>query len=266
MRRLTLFALALSLAAAGCGSSRHAGSSPNEPPAHAVVVRAPVPQAHVEKVPRCTDGELVRLGSKRRAYAGVAARGAVAYRRPGGSVVARFGPKNVNRFPTVFGVVGKVVAADCSTRWYRVQLPVMPNGSIGFVRAGALALQPVGTRIVVDVSSRRLILYRNGKAALTAVVAVGSPSTPTPTGSYYVNQVLVPSDPSGPFGPAALGISAHSDVLTGWTQGGPVAIHGTNEPWSIGHAVSNGCIRLPNATLSRIFAVAGAGTPVIIRA
>jgi lipoprotein-anchoring transpeptidase ErfK/SrfK len=53
-------------------------------------------------------------------------------------------------------------------------------------------------------------------------------------------------------------------VLTGWVQGGPVAIHGTNEPWSIGRAVSNGCIRLPNATLLRVFHLAVAGTPVVI--
>jgi len=45
-----------------------------------------------------------------------------------------------------------------------------------------------------------------------------------------------------------------------------VAIHGTNEPWSIGHAASNGCIRLPNETLKKVFARAVAGTPVIIRA
>jgi lipoprotein-anchoring transpeptidase ErfK/SrfK len=43
-----------------------------------------------------------------------------------------------------------------------------------------------------------------------------------------------------------------------------VAIHGTNEPWSIGHAVSNGCIRLPNATLEKVFRETLAGTPVII--
>jgi lipoprotein-anchoring transpeptidase ErfK/SrfK len=54
-------------------------------------------------------------------------------------------------------------------------------------------------------------------------------------------------------------------VLTGWAQGGPVAIHGTNEPWSIGHAVSNGCIRLPNAVARRVFRLALAGTPVLIR-
>ncbi len=97
-------------------------------------------------------------------------------------------------------------------------------------------------------------------------MAIGSQATPTPTGRYYVNQRLVPADTAGPYGPGAVGISAFSTVLTGWTQGGPVAIHGTNEPWSIGRAVSNGCIRLPNATLLKVFAEAVAGTPVIIKA
>ena len=76
----------------------------------------------------------------------------------------------------------------------------------------------------------------------------------------------MPTESGGPFGPGAIGISAFSNVLTGWAQGGPVAIHGTNEPWSIGHAVSNGCIRLPNTTLLKVFREAVAGTPVIIRA
>jgi lipoprotein-anchoring transpeptidase ErfK/SrfK len=218
------------------------------------------------QVERCTDRKLLPLGSARTAYAASAPRGAVAYRRPGGAVVARFGPKNVNDYPTIFGVVGAIVGADCTPRWYRVQVPVKPNGETAFVRAGALVVETVPTRILVDVSQRKLTLFRNGKRELTATVAVGSPSTPTPTGRYYVNQRLVPTDTRGPFGPGAIGISAFSNVLTGWTQGGPVAIHGTNEPWSIGRAVSNGCIRLPNATLERVFRETLAGTPVIITA
>ena len=121
------------------------------------------------------------------------------------------------------------------------------------------------TRIVVDLSEKRVTLYRNGARVLTSKAAIGSPATPTPTGSFYVNQRLIPTDPNGPFGPGAVGISAFSNVLTGWTQGGPIAIHGTDEPWSIGKAVSNGCIRLPNATLRRVFAQALSGTPVVIR-
>jgi len=189
----------------------------------------------------------------------------VAFDRPGGAVVASFGPTNINNYPTVFGVVGAVVRRDCSPSWYRVQLPKKPNGLTGFVRTRALRVETVATRIVIDISERRLTLYRNAKPVLAATVAVGSPSTPTPTGRFYVNQRLVPTEPGGPFGPGAVGISAFSNVLTGWAQGGPVAIHGTNEPWSIGHAVSNGCIRLPNPTLERLFRVTLAGTPVIIR-
>jgi lipoprotein-anchoring transpeptidase ErfK/SrfK len=237
----------LAIAATGCSSS----------------TRSRVLAAHVE---HCLPGALRPLGSARTAYAAVAPRGAVAYGRPGGAVRARFGAKNVNGFPTVLGVVGAVVRRDCKAAWYRVQLPVKPNGATGFVRAAAVELAAVDVRIVVDVSARRLTLFRDGKRELAATVAVGAPSTPTPTGRYYVNQRLVPTDTTGPFGPGAVGISAFSNVLTGWTQGGPVAIHGTNEPWSIGHAVSNGCIRLPNATLLKVFREAVAGTPVIIKA
>jgi L,D-transpeptidase catalytic domain len=202
----------------------------------------------------------------RLAFAALAPHGAVTFRAPGGAELDRFGVENVNHYPTVFGVTGVVVDARCRPAWYRVQLPVRPNGTIGFVRARRLELAHVATRIVVDVSARRLTVYRGGRRVLRATVAVGSAATPTPLGRFYVNQRLIPDDPGGPFGPAAIGISAFSNVLTGWTQGGPVAIHGTNEPWSIGRAVSNGCIRLPNATLERIYPWALAGTPVIIHA
>lgn len=257
--------LALAVLAAGCGSGGSAApaAAPARPRAAAAPRKAVAPRV---RAPRCTAGALVRLGSALRAYVGDAPRGAVARRSPGGAVVARFGSKNVNDYPTVFGVVGKVVGSSCAARWYRVELPLRPNGAAGYVRASALRLRVVSTRIVVSISGRRLTFYSGGVRKLVATVAVGAPDTPTPTGRYYVNQRLVPTDPSGPYGPGALGISAYSPVLVDWPQGGPVAIHGTNEPWSIGHDVSNGCIRLPNATLQKLFAEVPAGTPVIIRA
>jgi lipoprotein-anchoring transpeptidase ErfK/SrfK len=214
----------------------------------------------------CTPGTLEPLSTTARSYAAFAPEGAVARRTPAGPPIATFAAKNVNGYPTVFGVLGKVVTRSCAASWYRVELPMRPNGIVGYVRASSVELHPVATRVEVDISARRLTLYRGARPVLQATVAVGAPATPTPTGRYYVNQRLVPDDPSGPFGPGAVGISAFSDVLTGWAQGGPVAIHGTDEPWSIGHAVSNGCIRLPNATLVRVYRLAVAGTPVIIHA
>jgi lipoprotein-anchoring transpeptidase ErfK/SrfK len=190
----------------------------------------------------------------------------VALRRPNAGVIARFSRLNYNRLPMVFGVRGVVLDARCAPRWFRVQLPMKPNGIVGWVSASQVEIGTVRTRIEVDESARRLTLYENGRAVLVSHVAVGSPATPTPTGSFYVDQRLIPENPNGPYGPAAVGVSAFSNVLTGWTRGGPIGIHGTDAPWSIGHDVSNGCIRLPNSVVRRLFKLTFAGTPVIIHA
>jgi lipoprotein-anchoring transpeptidase ErfK/SrfK len=200
-----------------------------------------------------------------RSLAAVVIRPATAYARPGGRAVAHFGLLNANGVPTVFGVLGRRVDGHCRATWLHVQLPIRPNGATGWVRAGRVDTARVRTRIVVDLSERRVRFYKDGRLVLASRAAIGSAATPTPVGRYYVNQRLIPEDTSGPFGPGAVGISAFSPVLTGWAQGGPIAIHGTNEPWSIGHAVSNGCIRLPNAVLKRLFHQTPAGTPVLIK-
>ena len=214
--------------------------------------------------PHCRSGAATRVGSSRVALAAIVRTRARAYRGPGRRPFASFEHLNRNGFPTVFRVLASVRRRDCRAAWYRVQLPVRPNGVTGFVRAGAVDVGKVRTRIRVDVSARRLTLFRNGRPVLRTVVAVGSRATPTPTGSYYVNQRLIPASTSGAYGPGALGISAYSNVLRNWAQGGPVAIHGTNEPWSIGRAASNGCIRVRNRVLRRLFAATPAGTPVTI--
>ena len=214
----------------------------------------------------CRSGEYRPVGGERRAWAAIVRHSARAYRQPGSGELARFGRMNINGVPTVLGVLGRVVDHDCEAVWYRVRLPLKPNGSLGWVRAADVDLETVRTRIVVDLSERRVTLFRDGKVHLRTTAAIGSPATPTPTGAYYVNQRLIPADPSGPFGPGAIGISAFSEVLTGWVQGGPVAIHGTNRPDLIGRAVSNGCIRVRNDVLRRMWRVTLAGTPVIIRA
>jgi lipoprotein-anchoring transpeptidase ErfK/SrfK len=239
--------LLLVLVAAGCGGAKQAQPAP----------------PHRER--SCAPGVFHKLGSAKLAYAAVVRSRATVARKPGGRPFARFGHLNVNRVPTIFSIRGVRLDRRCRRQAYLVQIPRRPNGVTGWVPAAEVGVEPVRTRILVDLSEKRVTLYRRGKRVLTATAAIGSPATPTPTGSFYVNQRLIPTDPTGPFGPGAVGISAFSNVLTGWTQGGPIAIHGTNAPWSIGKAVSNGCIRLPNATLRKVFAQALSGTPVLIR-
>jgi lipoprotein-anchoring transpeptidase ErfK/SrfK len=248
LRTITLTSVvALALLASACGGNR---TSHGVAGAHKTL---------------CADGAQRLLGTTDAPVAAILLRPATAFHESGHSPVARFGLKNVNGAPTVFGVLGERVDTRCHATWLHVQLPMRPNGATGWVRAAAVQTVRLHTRIVVDLSERRVRFYQRGRLVISSPAAIGSPATPTPLGRYYVNQRLVPSDKSGPFGPAAVGVSAFSPVLTGWAQGGPIAIHGTNQPWSIGHSVSNGCIRLPNAVLERLFAAAPAGTPVRIR-
>jgi lipoprotein-anchoring transpeptidase ErfK/SrfK len=212
---------------------------------------------------QCKPGTIRPLATPSLAYAAVVRTRARAYRRPGARPLARFGRLTVNGFPTVFGVRAAVLQRSCRAAWYRVQLPIKPNGIVGYVRARDVDLGTVRTRITVDLSERLLTFYRAGHARMRIRVGIGSADTPTPTGSFYVNQRVL-EDPSGPYGPGAIGISAYSTVLTWWAQGGPVAIHGTNRPWTIGRAASNGCIHVQNTILRRLFRMTPAGTPVVI--
>jgi lipoprotein-anchoring transpeptidase ErfK/SrfK len=64
---------------------------------------------------------------------------------------------------------------------------------------------------------------------------------------------LYRGSPQNPMGAAAL-------TLTG----GEYAIHGTNQPQSIGGFVSAGCIRMHNADVLDLYTRVAVGTPVVV--
>jgi hypothetical protein len=255
MRTLTI-AAAVSFAVAflaGCGA-----------------VQAPRTEAHADAPHRAAPLGLPRHLEAHAACAdfgptSTRAYGAVVLRPTTTRGGARLAPRDANGYPTVLGVLGAHVGAQCRPLLFRVQLPGPPNGRSGWIDPSAVRVFAVADRIVVDLSTRRLVAYRHGQPRLRAPVAIGAPQTPTPRGRYVVDERWLLDDPNGVFGVAALGISAHSDVLHDWLQGGPIALHGTNEPWTIGHAATHGCIRLRNADMRRLLALAPAGTPVVIR-
>lgn len=223
------------------------------------------PSTSPKTAPSCRVG-VRALSGRGTGVAVVVTRPTVARRFPGGAPIARFARRNVNGVRTVFGVLGARVRRECRVDWYRVQLPLRPNGITGWVRAEDVRRFSVRTRVVVDLSDRRVTVYRGTAVALRVRAAIGKPETPTPTGRYYVNQRLLAGDPLGPWGPGGVGISAFSPALVDWVQGGPIAIHGTNQPRSIGQAASNGCLRISNDRLLELMRLAPEGTPVEIRA
>jgi len=175
-----------------------------------------------------------------------------------------FGPRTPEGVTRVFLVRQRALAGDCAAAWYQVDLPIRPNGVRGWVPAAGLHPYVVRWRIRIELGRRRLIAYEGGRERVRLTVAVGRAGTPTPTGSFYVLERLFLTDPRGPYGPGALGLSSFSPVLTGWTRGGPVAIHGTDQAGSVGDAVSNGCVRVRNEQMRRLLREIPAGAPVDI--
>jgi lipoprotein-anchoring transpeptidase ErfK/SrfK len=94
---------------------------------------------------------------------------------------------------------------------------------------------------------------------------VGKPSTPTPTGQFFIEEGLALS-PSASGAPFALASSARSDVLQDFDGGpGQIAIHGMGGlPGALGTASSHGCIRLDATDITWLAMRIGPGVPLTI--
>jgi lipoprotein-anchoring transpeptidase ErfK/SrfK len=164
--------------------------------------------------------------------------------------------------PQEMFAVRKTVGSDGNV-WYRVSIPMRPNGTYGWVPADSVALRPTHSQIVVNLRSRTIDLYRFGKRKWHGIVAIGAPGRETPVGRYFVAARFVPyHDPF--LGVFAVETSAYSK-LTEWPGGGVVGIHGTDEPQLLGKAVSHGCVRVANLTARHLRTLAPLGTPIWIK-
>jgi len=141
-------------------------------------------------------------------------------------------------------------------------------------RAGDVAVQPPpSSRIVLDLTRRQIRVLRSGQTLGPWPVAIGDPSTPTPTGEFAIltktiNPVYVSNQsgqrrelvgPSSPIGDRYLAFHRNGR--------GEFGIHGT--PWphwvQIRAAVSLGCVRMLNAHVRQLFEAVDVGTTLEIR-
>jgi hypothetical protein len=149
--------------------------------------------------------------------------------------------------------------------WLLISLARRPNGSTGWVRRLAVKLLVDYYRLKIDLPRHKLTLFSHGRAVDEIPVGVGTALTPTPTGTYFIVELLKAPDPTGAYGPYAFGLSAYSTVLTHFGGGtGEIGLHGTNEPDLIGQSVSHGCIRISNDNITRLSKILPLGTPVEI--
>ena len=126
--------------------------------------------------------------------------------------------------------------------------------------------------IVVKTHERHLYYVLGGERALRFPVGVGKAGMQW-TGVARVEGKFIepawrapPTINHGALGPVIAGGNPHNPMgaaaLT--LRGGEYAIHGTNDPASIGRFVSHGCIRMYNHDISELFALVSVGTPVIV--
>jgi len=150
--------------------------------------------------------------------------------------------------------------------WYRVRLPVRPNGTTGWVPASAMSdLQPVETWLKISTKTFKATLIKNGKKVFSAQIGVGQSQWPTPKGQFYIRAQLKGYGGKGSFyGPIAFITSATSDVLTDWPGGGLVGVHGTSLPNLIPGKISHGCVRMKNADILKLAKLMPVGTPLTI--
>ncbi|WP_303997836.1 L,D-transpeptidase [Megamonas hypermegale] len=132
--------------------------------------------------------------------------------------------------------------------------------------ANLSAANTVKRWILINIPARSLRLYEDDKCVAMYPVGVGKIGSKTPAGFYKIvekvvnptwvdpgdTSVVIASGPDNPLGFRWLGI------------GGNYGIHGTNNPSSVGHYVSNGCVRMVEADVEKVFDKVDVGTEVQI--
>jgi hypothetical protein len=192
---------------------------------------------------------------------GVAARAGPSATAP---LIARLASRTSDGTSNAVLVLGR--ARDAAGRlWVRARLPILPNGSTGWLPRTALGVYGVvHTRLVVDLERLTATLLRDNRPVFRAPIGVGRAEWPTPTGEFYIRSKLTRYR-SAFYGPLAFGTSARSSVLTDWPGGGFVGIHGTDAPQLLPGQVSHGCIRLRNEDILELGRRMPVGTPLTIQ-
>jgi hypothetical protein len=177
--------------------------------------------------------------------------------------IARLHWLTEDHLPEIYIALASWVDARGAT-WIKIRVPKRPNGIMGWVPRSSLRQYTVVREFLdIDRTHLRATLFRSGTPVMSARVGIGSSANPTPVGHFYIREKFrVTTSPV--YGPYAMGTSAYAPRLTDWPGGGVVGLHGTNEPKLIPGRPSHGCIRLRNASVTRLYRLTPRGTPISI--
>lgn len=126
------------------------------------------------------------------------------------------------------------------------------------------------TRLVVDLSDRHVYFYKGEQLQASYPVGIGQPGWETPIGSFRVNHMqadpiwqhpitgqTIPAGPDNPLGTRWIGFWSSRNYEIGF--------HGTNQPDTVGKAISHGCLRMHEAHVRVLYDQVELGTPIIVQ-
>ncbi len=150
--------------------------------------------------------------------------------------------------------------------WGRVEIPYVWPRRDGWIPLKGLRRSSTHVEVEIDLSRHRVIVTKFGTVRYASSAAIGAAASPTPPGEYFVTD-RIPFPSGGSLGTFAFGISGIQPHLpAGWGGGDQLAIHGTNQPATIGTSASAGCLRVSERSLRRLQPMLQLGTPVLIHA
>ena len=163
-------------------------------------------------------------------------------------------------------LVVRVTQGSQGDEWVQAELPVRPSGVRGWIRTENFNWSTHNHHVLVDVSDRSVTLFDGDTAIVSTRAIVGKSSTPTPALRGFIVEKLPnhnQQNASVVLGDWVLMLSFFSESLSSFGGGLPrIALHGTHIPGSVGQALSNGCIRIPNNIIETIARRAPLGTVV----
>jgi len=169
--------------------------------------------------------------------------------------------------PTQFGGprVFRVLDSTTHPSAIQISLPIKPNGQTGWISRDAVDLSSIEHQVLVNLEHDSVTVWDGDKVMTHMPAVTGTAWTPTPTGIFYMRDVIRRNNPDGAYGSHILALSGYSEVLDSFAGGLPaIAIHGTNKPDTMGQERSNGCVRLPNEVIEQLADNLPLGTPVTI--
>ncbi|MCT0199498.1 L,D-transpeptidase [Synechococcus sp. CS-1325] len=185
-------------------------------------------------------------------------------------------PQRLARLLPALAVLALGTAALPGRTWQSATLVTPAPVPAAVTPANPSTAAVTSTReIVLELGKRTISLLDNGKVIGSWPVAIGDPSTPTPTGSFKVrNKVVNPqyqSTVSGKVNPTRGAQGPLGDRWIGFhtTTKDQYGIHGTPTAWEWTvkgrEAVSRGCVRMLTPHVRALFDQVEVGTPVVVK-